>query len=102
MTRKSIFNLIIRDGSYTPARIWLCPFLYDVNDISNPEVAVRAAVRDFLDSDESATARAWSHGSFNWGDVLSEVPERFFIERGVYPLSNEGTTIEVAHDEVLE
>lgn len=102
MNKKSTFNLIIRDGSYTPARIWLCPFLYDANDISNPEVAVRAAVRDFLESDESKMARVLSHGNFNWGDALCEVPEKFFIARGMYPLADEGTTIEVAHDEVLE
>ena len=102
MTKKSTFNLVIRDGSYTPARIWLCPFLYDPFEIATPEIAVRAAVRDFLESDESKMARVRSRGNFNWGDVLCEVPEKFFIERGVYPLTDEGTTIEVAHDEVLE
>ncbi len=99
--KNKIFNLIIRDGSYTPARIWLMPFLYDNSKIKDPEKAVREAVQDFLKTEEGKEAVEHACGYFNWGDVMASVPDEYFESHGMIPFGDTSISVEVEHDEVL-
>jgi hypothetical protein len=99
--KNKIFNLIVRDSSYTPARIWLIPFLYDDSKIKNPEKVVRKAVRDFLKTEEGKEAKEYACGCFNWGDVMASIPDEYFESYGIIPFGDTSINVEVEHDEVL-
>jgi len=75
------------------------------NDVVSAEDALRGAVQDFINSgtEESISALKYACGDFNWGDVMSSVPESYFINRGLTPLTDhESIDIFVRHDEVLD
>jgi len=75
------------------------------DDVVSPEEALRSAVQDFIKSgtNESISALDYACGDFNWGDVMSSVPESYFINRGLTPLAeHESIDIFVRHDEVLD
>lgn len=99
--KNRIFNLGIRDDSYTPARIWLVLFLYDDSKIKNPEKEIRAAVQDFLKTKEGKEAVEYACGNFNWEDAMCSVPDEFFKSRGLIPLKSETCNAKVEHDEIL-
>jgi len=74
------------------------------DDVVSPEEALRGAVQDFINSgtEEAISALDYACGDFNWGDVMSSVPESYFINRGLTPLTDHETIdIFVSHDEVL-
>ena len=99
--KNKVFNLVVRDSSYTPARIWIMPFLYDDAKIKDPEKTVRKAVQDFLKSDEGKEANENACGYFNWGDVMCYMPDEYFESRGLIPFGDTSISAEVEHDEVL-
>ena len=79
---------------------------YSVNDgVVSPEDALRGAVQDFINSgtDESITALEHASMDFNWGDAMTSVPDTYFINRGLTPLTGyESVDVSVNHDEVLD
>ena len=74
------------------------------DDVEDPEAALRAAVQDFLASgtEDAKHAIDYSCGYFNWGDVLSFVPNSYFVNRGLTPIEGDFIDVTVNHDEVLE
>jgi len=75
------------------------------NDVISAEAALHDAVQDFINSgtEESISALNYACGNFNWGDVMSSVPENYFISRGLIPLTDqESIDVFVCHDEVLD
>ena len=75
------------------------------DDVVSPEDALRGAVQDFITSgtEEAKAALEYASGDFNWGDVMSSVPEKYFINRGLTPLAGyESIDVFVSHDEVLD
>ena len=74
-------------------------------DVDSTEEALRGAVQDFIDSgtEESIQSLEYANGDFNWGDVMSSVPEKYFINRGLTPLTDyESVDVFVRHDEMLD
>ena len=74
-------------------------------DVVSAEEALRGAVQDFIGSGTKESIAALDHacGDFNWGDVMSSVPDIFFINRGLTLLAgHKSIDIHVNHDEVLD
>lgn len=98
-----IFNLVIEDTSSLNPRIWVMTFKLSA-DVTDPEQAVRKAVRAFVLSgcEEAEAALEYADGSFNWGDVMASVPDSYFERFGLTPLSRKETVdVSVNHDEIL-
>ena len=98
---EKLFNLCIRDAYEHTVRMDVIPFSFDDKEVADPEKAVRAAVNDFLNSDESKAAREYAAGAFNWGDAMSSIPDKYFKVRGLTPISTKTVDVEVEHDEIL-
>ena len=100
-----VLNLVIqlnRDWDELDTRV----VSYSIrDDVVSPEEALRGAVQDFINSgtEESTSELDYACEDFNWGDVMSSVPESYFMNRGLTPLTDhESIDIFVCHDEVLD
>jgi len=100
-----ILNLVIQlNRDWDEQEVTVVPYLMR-DDIILPEESLRGAVQDYINSgtEESIQALSYACGDFNWGDVMSSVPNEYFINRGLTPLDNHETIeILVNHDEVLD
>ena len=99
-----ILNLIVRlQRDWDEFETWVVPY-HIRKDVASPEEALRGAVQDFVNSgtEESRQALEYACGDFNWGDVASNVPDEYFITRGLTPIKNELIEIVVDHDETLD
>lgn len=82
-------------------KTWVDSFKYD-DKITDPETALRSAVADFLTTDDGEKATKDTCNDFNWGDVLSYVPESFLNKHGIYTVYGSNIIdIVVDQDEVL-
>ncbi|WP_214688281.1 MULTISPECIES: hypothetical protein [unclassified Exiguobacterium] len=70
------------------------------DSITEPEVALRDAVKDFLMSDEGKKCVIYACGDFNWGDAISNITDEFLQPHGLVSF-NVSETIVVNQDEVL-
>lgn len=98
-----IMNLIIRDMDTKDWKIGVENFWVD-EDVEDPERALREAVQNFLKSGTEAAREAISYscGYFNWGDVMSSVPDELFARHGLRKMSGcEAVDVNVEHDEIL-
>lgn len=99
-----IFNFVIKDNDPYRQQVWILSYRLE-RRVVDPEAAIRAAVKDFINSgsEKSKQALEYAAGGFNWGDVMSSVPDEYFVKYGLTPL-NKQETIDVCvdHDEVLE
>jgi len=98
-----IINLVIQDFSNPrETKSWIVSYSVD-NSVEKPEEALRNAVRQFMTfgSEESKSALNYACGCFNWGDVMSSVPDSVFIKNGLKPLNENSIDIFVDHDEIL-
>ena len=99
-----ICNLVIQDSDPYRREIWVVSYRME-RQVVDPEAAIRAAVKDFINSgtEEAKDALEYAAGGFNWGDVMSSIPEEYFMKYGLTPLQQRETVdIRVEHDEVLE
>lgn len=98
-----IMNLIVRDMASKDWKIWVENFCLE-DSVEDPERALREAIKDFLKSGTEAAKEAISYasGCFNWGDVMSTVPNEFFARHGLRKMSAcEAVDVNVEHDEIL-
>lgn len=99
-----IYNLSIRlpaDVAEYDGECTILPFQYDANQTKNPLAAIKSAVQDFLLSPESLSARNYAGDDFNWGDMITNMPNQFFEKHGMYSLSISSMDQYVDHDELL-
>ena len=103
----NLFNLVIQDRNsdiLDESKVWVMSFQYS-DEIKSPEDAIRAAVQDYINSntDESKSMLDYAAGCFNWGDVMSSVPDKYYIDKGLTPLNTKASIeVIVDHDEVLD
>ena len=100
-----ILNLVIEQNREWDEHVVSVVSYRISDDVSDPEEALRGAVQDFIHSntEESKSALDYACGDFNWGDVMSSVPDVYFNKRGLTPMyDNEAIDILVNHDEVLD
>lgn len=72
------------------------------DSVKNVEEAFRAAVADYLKTEEAKPDVEDACGEYNWGDAMGTVPEEFFNKHGIYTTQNEDTIeIFVNQDEIL-
>lgn len=81
-------------------------FLTDRTDLLNDNVIlsdIRQAVRNYLDTEDGKEANERACNDFNWGDVLTEVPDEVFKAIGLTPIEPPmaDIVINVEHDEVF-
>lgn len=99
-----ILNLVIEDRSDPRnTTIMVEPFLIKEGIGSNPEKALRDAVREFVasDSEESKKALSYASGYYNWGDAMSSIPEALFEKHGLIRFHQNAVDVVVNHDEIL-
>jgi len=65
------------------------------------EVAMRRAVKQFLDTDEGKKIAEGNHNDFNWGDAVIHVPDKFWIEQGLKVIDTTPRIVMLDHDENL-
>lgn len=97
-------NLIIRLEHKRNNETRIVPFAIG-DSVEDPERALRDAVRDFVHSntDEAKSALEYACGSFNWGDVMSSIPNEYFVKHGLTPIDDdESIEVMVDHDEILD
>lgn len=94
-------NLIINDRGNEAASMVVT---YKIEDgISDPEQALRDAIKDFVTSgtEEAKSALREACGCFNWGDAIIRVPDNYFIKHGLAPFQQDAEDVFVDHDEIL-
>ena len=99
-----ILNLIIQDWNEPTDRANNFAESFEIiGDVQEPEKALRAAVREFIDSGtaEAKQALEYACGCFNWGDAISSVPDSLFEKHGLRKLHCEALDVFVDHDEIL-
>ena len=95
------FNLTIHDST-GQAEVIVLNFRTEHTSPATAEAAVRAAVKNYLLSEDGKKDIENNNGSFNWGDVAISVPEPYYIREGLYPVkANRSMDMEVEHDEDL-
>lgn len=100
--RKTL-NLVIEDRSDPrETKVIVEPF-HILDETKPPEQALRNAVKEFVSSgtEESKTALHNANGYYNWGDVITTVPDDIFAKHGLLRIMQEAVDIVVDHDEVL-
>ena len=95
------FNLTIHDST-GQAEVIVLNFRTEHTSPATAEAAVRAAVKNYLRSEDGKKDIKNNNGSFNWGDVAISIPESYYIREGLYPVRvNRSMDMEVEHDEDL-
>ena len=61
-------------------------FYYNPLAIPDPLAAAKAAVKDYLETAEGKSELENNNGCFSWGDAAC-IPEQFFINHGLEPIS---------------
>lgn len=70
--------------------------------IEDPEKALRAAVKNYLNTKDGKDAVIHSIGDFNWGNVITSIDDASLNKQGIYRTTNtDAIFIEVNQDEVL-
>lgn len=69
--------------------------------VSNPEEALRNAVRDYMQSEEGKKDIVDSNYDFNWGDVMMNITDEYLKPHGLQFCHQEIETIVVNQDEIL-
>lgn len=84
-----------------------------VENTHNPEINIRAAIEDFLSTEQGIKCIEYTNKDFNWGDAMAEIPSEIFAKHNVREINNElllsmnrsdnvkFTIITVNQDEVL-
>lgn len=75
-------------------------FYYNPLAISDPLAAAKAAVKDYLETEEGKAELESNNGCFNWGDAAC-IPEQFFINHGLEPISISDVDVVVDRNEQL-
>lgn len=96
---KIIVNLIRERISEN--EVWVDSFECD-ESVINPEQSMRAAVKEYLKTEEGKKAIKDTCNDFNWGDAVLYVPDKIWNKYGLYPLNrNKSIDIKVNQDEIL-
>lgn len=93
-----IVNLIRERASEN--QIWIDTFQVD-DSVTNPELALRNAVQEFLATEEGKKALEYTTKDFNWGDAVVYVPEEIWAKHGLKFQEVKSVDIKVNQDEVL-
>ena len=80
--------------------IWIDTFEVD-DSVPHAELAMRNAVKEFLATEEGKKAIEYTSHDFNWGDVVSFVPEKIWAKHGLRFQQVKSVDIFVNQDEVL-
>lgn len=72
-------------------------------DAKQIEAAMRAAVAEFLQTDDGKQAVQHAAGRFNWGDAITYIPDDVWNRHGIYVKSSPEVDTEVVlnHNEIL-
>lgn len=93
-----IVNLV-RKRSYE-YELWVSAFQAE-DIVTNPEQALRDAVKEFLSTEEGRKALDYTAHDFNWGDAVTHVPEEIWNRYGLKFQNVKSVDIKVNQDEVL-
>lgn len=99
-----LYNLIIDDSGIDrhEHEPFVMPFYTGYTIAADAEKAARRAVEKYLKTPEGLKSRRQNCGYFNWGDVACNVPDRFYIAEGLFPVpTKEEMSTVVMHDEDL-
>ena len=94
-----IVNLIRERAS--EGNIWVDIFLAD-DSVTDPLLALRTAVSDFLKTDAGKEAAKHCCYDFNWGDAVAYIPDEFWSKYGLrLDYTPKVIDVRVNQDEVL-
>lgn len=69
--------------------------------VTNPEEAIRNAIKDYLETEEGKKSVEFAFGDFNWGDAMMDVKDEYFEKYGIRRCEEDVETIIVNQDEIL-
>ena len=69
--------------------------------VTNPEKALRNAVKDFMQSEDGRKAVEYACGDFNWGDAITYITNDFLGIYGLTICEQDIETVLVDQDELL-
>lgn len=75
-------------------------FYYNPLAISDPIAAAKAAVKDYLETEKGKAELESNNCCFNWGDAAC-IPEQFFVNHGLEPISISDVDVVVDRNEQL-
>ena len=98
-----ILNLVIVDRADLRSTKIIVESFAIRDDVTDPEWALRKSVRDFVYSgaENAKQALDYANGSYNWGDVITTVPDEVFAKNGLTRLKQNAVDVHVDHDEIL-
>ena len=75
-------------------------FYYNPLAISDPLAAAKAAVKDYWETEAGKAELKSNNGCFNWGNAAC-IPEEFFANHGLEPISISDVDVVVDRNEQL-
>lgn len=84
------------------SEIWKTTDSFLVEDyVENAEEAMRAAVKDFMNTTEGQNSVKNACGDFNWGDVMNDITDECLMAHGLQRCNKDINTIFINQDEIL-
>ena len=99
--KKVVLMTVIEEDYYS-----VCLYEVTIDDDVDLEEAIRAAVRQFVETEEGKAYLEEIYGDiFNWGDACIEIPDEILKEHGIHSIDelklNRDGIVTVWHDENL-